>query len=31
MGDVHAIWIDPRTGVRYGASDPRRDGRTAGF
>ena len=28
MGDVHAIWIDPATGVRYGASDPRLDGRT---
>lgn len=31
MGDVHAIWIDPKTGVRYGASDPRLDGRTLGY
>ena len=31
MGDVHAIWIDPATGVRYGASDPRLDGRTIGY
>jgi gamma-glutamyltranspeptidase/glutathione hydrolase len=31
MGDVHAIWIDPKTGVRYGASDPRLDGRTIGY
>jgi gamma-glutamyltranspeptidase/glutathione hydrolase len=31
MGDVHAIWIDPRTNVRYGASDPRMDGRTLGY
>jgi hypothetical protein len=31
MGDVHAIWIDPSTNVRYGASDPRMDGRTLGY
>ncbi len=31
MGDVQAIWIDPRTNVRYGASDPRMDGRTLGY
>jgi len=31
MGDVHAIWIDPKTGVRYGASDPRMDGKTIGY
>lgn len=31
MGDVHAIVIDPKTGVRYGASDPRMDGRTLGY
>jgi gamma-glutamyltranspeptidase/glutathione hydrolase len=31
MGDVHAIWIDPTTNVRYGASDPRADGRTLGY
>ncbi len=30
MGDVHAIYVDPRTGTRYGASDPRMDGRTEG-
>lgn len=31
MGDVHAIYVDPRTGMRYGASDPRLDGRTLGY
>ncbi len=31
MGDVHAILIDPKTGVRLGASDPRSDGRTVGY
>jgi gamma-glutamyltranspeptidase/glutathione hydrolase len=31
MGDVHAIMIDPKTGVRLGASDPRADGRTMGY
>ncbi len=31
MGDVHAIWIDPKTGTRFGASDPRMDGRTVGY
>jgi gamma-glutamyltranspeptidase/glutathione hydrolase len=31
MGDVHAIWIDPATNIRYGASDPRMDGRTLGY
>ena len=31
MGDVQAIWIDPKTNVRYGASDPRADGRTLGY
>jgi gamma-glutamyltranspeptidase/glutathione hydrolase len=31
MGDVHAIWIDPKTNVRYGASDLRADGRTLGY
>ncbi|MCU0257072.1 MAG: gamma-glutamyltransferase [Vicinamibacterales bacterium] len=30
MGDVHAIYVDPGTGMRYGASDPRLDGRTLG-
>ena len=31
MGDVHAIMIDPVTGLRLGASDPRLDGRTVGY
>ena len=31
MGDVHAIMIDPATGLRLGASDPRQDGRTLGY
>ncbi len=31
MGDVHAIYVDPKTGMRYGASDPRMDGRTVGY
>jgi gamma-glutamyltranspeptidase / glutathione hydrolase len=31
MGDVHAIMIDPATGLRLGASDPRLDGRTVGY
>jgi gamma-glutamyltranspeptidase/glutathione hydrolase len=31
MGDVHAIMIDPTTGLRLGASDPRMDGRTIGY
>ena len=31
MGDVHAITVDPVSGTRYGASDPRTDGRTLGY
>jgi gamma-glutamyltranspeptidase/glutathione hydrolase len=31
MGDVHAILVDPKTGLRFGASDPRADGRTVGY
>ena len=31
MGDVHAIYVDPSTGLRLGASDPRMDGRTIGY
>ncbi len=31
MGDVHAILIEPGTGVRLGASDPRMDGKTIGY
>ncbi|ELD4018744.1 gamma-glutamyltransferase [Salmonella enterica] len=31
MGHAGAIWIDPETGVRYGATDPRSDGLAAGY
>jgi gamma-glutamyltranspeptidase/glutathione hydrolase len=31
IGNVQAIWIDPVTGVRTGASDPRGRGTAAGF
>ena len=31
MGHAGAIRIDPVTGVRYGATDPRSDGLAAGF
>jgi gamma-glutamyltranspeptidase/glutathione hydrolase len=31
MGDVHAILIDPQSGMLSGASDPRMDGRTLGY
>jgi gamma-glutamyltranspeptidase/glutathione hydrolase len=31
MGHAQAIWIDPRTGVRHGAADPRGDGIAAGY
>lgn len=31
MGDVHAIWVDPKTGMRFGASDPRMNGQTVGY
>jgi gamma-glutamyltranspeptidase/glutathione hydrolase len=31
MGDVHAIQIDPASGLRLGASDPRSDGVTLGY
>ena len=31
MGDVHIIRIDPLSGWRYGASDPRLDGLTLGY
>lgn len=30
MGHAQAIWIDPRTGIRYGGADPRGDGLAAG-
>jgi gamma-glutamyltranspeptidase/glutathione hydrolase len=29
-GDAHSIWIDPKTGVRVGAADKRRDGKAVG-
>ena len=31
MGHAQAIWIDPRTGTRYGGADPRGDGLAAGW
>jgi gamma-glutamyltranspeptidase/glutathione hydrolase len=31
IGDCHAILIDPETGVRLGAADPRLDGKAAGY
>ena len=31
MGDVQAIAIDPATGLRLGASDPREDGAAVGY
>jgi gamma-glutamyltranspeptidase/glutathione hydrolase len=31
MGDVEAIMIDPATGARYGAADPRAGGRAVGY
>lgn len=31
QGDAHSIWIDPATGLRHGAADPRIDGKAAGY
>ncbi len=31
LGDAQAILIDPQTGVRYGASDSRRNGKAIGY
>jgi gamma-glutamyltranspeptidase/glutathione hydrolase len=31
QGDAHTIQVDPRTGVRTGAADPRRGGRAVGY
>lgn len=31
MGHAGVILIDPRTGVMYGATDPRSDGLAAGY
>ncbi|MBZ5534366.1 MAG: gamma-glutamyltransferase [Acidobacteriia bacterium] len=31
LGDAQAILVDPKTGVRWGAADPRRNGRAVGY
>jgi gamma-glutamyltranspeptidase/glutathione hydrolase len=31
LGDAQAILVEPKNGVRFGASDPRRDGRAVGY
>jgi gamma-glutamyltranspeptidase/glutathione hydrolase len=31
QGDAHSIWIDPKTGLFYGAEDQRLSGKTAGY
>jgi gamma-glutamyltranspeptidase/glutathione hydrolase len=31
MGEVYAIAVDPASGERWGASDPRADGATVGY
>jgi gamma-glutamyltranspeptidase/glutathione hydrolase len=31
QGDAHSIWVDPRTGLYYGAEDRRISGRAAGY
>jgi gamma-glutamyltranspeptidase/glutathione hydrolase len=31
QGDAHSIWVDPRTGLYYGAADRRIDGKAAGY
>jgi gamma-glutamyltranspeptidase/glutathione hydrolase len=31
QGDAHSIWIDPKTGVYYGAADRRISGKAAGY
>ena len=31
MGDAECIMIEPNTGVRLGASDPRSDGKAIGY
>jgi gamma-glutamyltranspeptidase/glutathione hydrolase len=31
IGDAHSILIDPATGVRLGAPDPRSDGHASGY
>jgi gamma-glutamyltranspeptidase/glutathione hydrolase len=31
QGDAHSIWVDPRTGIIYGAEDRRISGKAAGY
>lgn len=31
QGDAHSIWVDPKTGLYYGAEDRRISGKTAGY
>jgi gamma-glutamyltranspeptidase/glutathione hydrolase len=31
QGDAHSIWVDPRTGIYYGAADRRISGKAAGY
>ncbi|HEV3145544.1 MAG TPA: gamma-glutamyltransferase, partial [Gemmataceae bacterium] len=31
QGDAHSIWIDPKTGVYYGAADKRIHGKASGY
>ncbi len=31
QGDAHSIWIDPKSGLYYGAADKRIDGKAAGY
>lgn len=31
QGDAHSIWIDPKTGIYYGAPDSRIDGKAASY
>jgi gamma-glutamyltranspeptidase/glutathione hydrolase len=31
QGDAHSIWVDPKTGLYYGAADKRVDGKAAGY
>lgn len=31
LGDAHVIVVDPKTGIRFGASDPRRNGIAIGY
>lgn len=31
QGDAHSIWVDPKTGRRFGAADKRIDGKAAGY